>query len=481
MYHESTSRSERSAPVRVILERPAFFAVSEVNRERWSSRFSFYLAVIGAAVGLGSVWRFPYLTGTNGGSVFILVFILALFVIAAPLLIAEYMIGRSSRSSPPQAAGAVAQRHGGSRAWNAIGQLGMWAALFIMSYYTVIAGWLLAYGWQCAIGELTTLSRPEVAPHFHAFLSRPIELAAWQLAFITGLAVISAFGLKRGVEVVTKIRAPGLLILLLILLVYTLVRGNVREGLAFAFIPHGDQLSARVVLTAVGQAFFATGVGMGMMLAYGAYIPEGTSLVRSSVIVCASILVVSLLATVIIFPLVFAYGLSPGQGPELVFDVLPIAFAEMPGGRMIGTLFFLLLLLSALTPSLAGLEPAIAWLQQSFGLARTRASVLTCFAIWIMGIPSVLSFNEWADWHPIRGIARFSAFTLFDALDFVCSNILLTVGALLTCLLVGWRLPKAYLWGELHRERKAVRGMIRIALRYVCPVAILAVLLAGLV
>jgi neurotransmitter:Na+ symporter, NSS family len=280
---------------------------------------------------------------------------------------------------------------------------------------------------------------------------------------------------------VTKIRAPGLLILLLILLIYTLARGNVRDGLAFAFVPDVNQLSARIVLAAVGQAFFATGVGMGMMLAYGAYIPEGTSLVRSSVIVCTSILAVSLLATVIIFPLVFAYGLNPGQGPELVFDVLPTAFAEMPGGRMIGTLFFLLLLLSALTPSLAGLEPAIAWLQQCYGLSRPRASVLTCFAIWAMGMPSVLSFNVWADWHPVRGLARFRALTLFDLIDFLSSNILLTVGALLTCVLVGWRLPKAFAEGELTCEHEAVRSMIRMALRYVCPVAILAVLLAGVV
>lgn len=450
-----------------------------MSRDRWSSRFSFYLAVIGAAVGLGSVWRFPYLTGANGGSVFILVFVLALFAIAAPLLVAEYMIGRSARLNPPQAAGAIAQRYGRSRAWNAIGQLGTWAALIIMSYYTIIAGWLLAYGWHCANGDLAVLSRPEFAPYFHNFLSRPVELAAWQLAFVAGLAVISAFGLKRGVEVVTKIRAPGLLILLLILLVYALLKGNVREGLTFAFVPAASQLSAHVVLAAVGQAFFATGVGMGMMLAYGAYIPDGTSLVRSSAIVCASILVVSILSTCIIFPLVFAYGLSPGQGPELVFDVLPTAFAEMPGGRLIGTLFFLLLLLSALTPSLAGMEPAIAWLQQHFKLSRPLASVLACAAIWIMGIPSVLSFNLWADWHPLGSLARFQTATLFDVLDFVSSNILLTVGALFTCILVGWRLPSAFSATELEQEPAATQRMIGLALRYLCPAAILAVLAAG--
>ena len=469
------------AQQRMFINLRALMAVYAVNQDRWSSRVSFYLAVVGAAVGLGSVWRFPYLTGTNGGSAFVLVFTIALFGIAAPLLIAEYMIGRSSRLNPPQAAGALSERYGGSKAWNAIGQLGMWAALIIMSYYTIIAGWLLAYGWRCAIGDLTKLTASQVTPYFHDFLSHPVELAAWQFAFVAGIAMISAFGLKRGVEVVTKIRAPGLLILLLILLTYSLSRGHVREGLSFAFVPDVHHISGRIVLAAVGQAFFATGVGMGMMLAYGAYIPEGTSLLRSSFIVCASILGVSLIATVIIFPLVFAYHLSPEQGPELVFNVLPTAFAEMPAGRMIGTLFFVLLLLSALTPSLAGLEPATAWLQQTFGLSRPKASVLGCFAIWLMGIPSVLSFNVWAGWHPLHSLARFRTSTLFDVLDFLSSNVLLTVGALLTCTLVGWRLPQAFADGELVGEHKAVRTLIRGALRYVCPVAIVAVLLAGIV
>lgn len=447
---------------------------------RWSSGLTFYLAAIGAAVGLGSIWRFPYLAGAEGGSAFIFVFVLACFLIATPLLVAEYMIGRRARRSPPQAAGTVAAAFGASRGWDAIGQLGMWAALLIMSYYTIIAGWVMAYIWKCASGELAAVPRSAVPAHFHAFLASPLEIGAWQLAFLTLMALISAFGVTRGIELATKIRAPGLLILLLILVTYSLTTGDVRRGLRFAFAPDFSRLSGHVLLAAVGQAFFATGVGMGMMLAYGAYVPAGTSLVRSSLIVSASIVIVSMLATVMIFPLVYGYGLNPAQGADLVFNVLPIAFAEMPAGRLIGTLFFLLLMLSALTPSLAALEPVVAWLQQVHGVPRVAAAIAGCALVWMLGLASLLSFNVWAGWHPLAAVGRLRDMTLFDLLDFVASNLLLTVGALLTCVLVGWRLPARFVDEELPEDRPATRRAVHALLRYLCPLGIAAVLLAAL-
>jgi hypothetical protein len=293
-----------------------------MSAARWSSRVAFYLAGVGAAVGLGSIWRFPYLTGSLGGSAFVFVFLVAILAIATPLLVAEYMIGRSSRRNPAQAAGDIAMRFGYSRAWNAIGFLGLWTAILIMSYYTIIAGWVMAYIWKCGSGELTSLARSEVPGYFHAFLAQPLAIGGWHFAFILLVGLISAGGVSRGIEIATRIRAPGLMILLIILVSYALAKGDVQRGLSFAFAPDFAHLSGRVVLAAVGQAFFATGVGMGMMLAYGAYVPTEVSLLRSSLIVSSSILLVSLLATVMIFPLVFEYGLDPAQGPDLVFNVL---------------------------------------------------------------------------------------------------------------------------------------------------------------
>jgi len=211
------------------------------------------------------------------------------------------------------------------------------------------------------------------------------------------------------------------------------------------------KITARVVLVAIGQAFYATGVGMAMMIAYGAYVPAGASLVRSALSISGSIVLVSVLATVLVFPLVYRYGLDPAQGPDLVFKVLPVIFAEMPAGRVIGTLFFLLLILAALTPTIAGMEPLVAWLQQRGRLSRSVAVTAVAGATWLMGLGSVFSFNSWAHWYPLRVLPRFAGMTVFDILDPITSDVMLPAGALLTCVLMGWRLPKL-LASELAEE-----------------------------
>ena len=294
------------------------------------------------------------------------------------------------------------------------------------------------------------------------------------------MAFFSARGLQRGIELATAIRAPALLGLLLVLDAYALTSGEVRRGLAFAFAPNFSAITPEVVWVAIGQAFYATGVGMAMMLAYGAYVPHGTSLVRSAAIISGSILLVSLLSTLLVFPLVFQYGMDPAQGTELVFDVLPKAFAEMPAGRLVGTLFFLLLVFAALTPSIAALEPLLAYLQQRTRLDRARAALVSAGAAWVLGIASVLSFNLWADWRPLGFLPGFQQKTWFDTVDYVSSNILLPVGAVLTSLLVGWRLERSVVAEELAETTRLTRRACVFLLRYLCPIAIVAVLVAKL-
>jgi NSS family neurotransmitter:Na+ symporter len=446
----------------------------------WSSPVAVYLGTAGAAVGLGSIWRFPYLTGTDGGSAFILVFVLACVLIATPLLAAEFALGRGSRRSPPEAAGAVATAAGLSSRWNVIGVLGSLAAFLIFSYYSVIAGWVLAYTWMCAAGVLSAAGPRHVAALWRDFRSDPLEVGAWHAAFVLLVIVISARGLQRGIEAANRIRAPGLLVLLLVLVIYSLSTGDVRRGLAFAFTPNFSAINAQVVLAAIGQAFYATGVGQAMMIAYGAYVERGTSLVRTSLVITGSILFVSLLATVMIFPLVFGYGMNPAQGPELVFDVLPRVFTEMPGGRILGTLFFLLLVLAALTPSIALLEPGVAWLIQRQRVGRMSAVCGVAGAAWVLGVGSVLSFNRWSGWHQLAFIPLLADKTFFDLMDYVSANILLPIGALLTSVLVGWRLSIAFTANQLAETTAAARVACRWLLRYICPLAILAVSLATL-
>ena len=445
----------------------------------WSSSLAVYLCTAGASVGLGSIWRFPYLAGTGGGSAFILVFILACVLIATPLLVAEFSLGRASRLSPPEAAGAVAQSMGRSRRWNAIGILGTVGVYLIFSYYTVIAAWILAYAWKCAVGILSAAGPQHVAEVWARFQASPLEVIAWHAGFVTIVILICARGLQGGIEPANKVRAPALLVLLLILVAYSLATGNVSRGLTFAFKPDFSAINAQVVLAAIGQAFYATGVGQAMMIAFGAYIQPGTSLVRTSLVITAAIVLVSLLATMMIFPLVFGYGMNPAQGPALVFDVLPRVFTEMPAGRLIGTLFFSLLVLAALTPSMACLEPPVAWLVRQ-GLGRASAVWLAGVTSWLIGVGSILSFSLWSQWHPLGFIPLFAHKTFFDVLDYVCSNIALPVGALLTSVLVGWRLSSSFAVSQLAETTSFARRACVWLLRYVCPVALLAVFIATL-
>lgn len=445
----------------------------------WSSAAAFYIATVGAAVGLGSIWRLPYLVGSSGGSAFVLLFTLACVVIATPLLVAEFLIGRRAHGSPPEAAGAVAVASGASRHWNVIGVVGSAAGFLMMIPYTVVAGWVLAYTWVCASGTLTGLSRPEISAIWKDFLASPIEMGAWHLTFLIMVGAISARGVGGGIEVATKVRAPLLLALLGGLAAYALITGDARAGLRFAFVPDVSAITGAVALAAIGQAFYATGVGSAMMIAYGAYVGSGASLVRSALAITGSILLVSLLATLTIFPLVFRYGMNPAQGPELVFEVLATVFAEVPGGRVVGTLFFFLLVLAALTPTIAGFEPVIAWLEQRWGRRRPAAVALTLAAAWLPGIGAVLSFSHLSGWHPLGSLPMFAGQTLFDVLDTVASNTLLPIGAFATSLLVGWRLSSAILHEELAETSPLARRLVAWALRYACPIGIAAIAIAA--
>lgn len=449
------------------------------HTQRWSSGLGFSLSAVGAAVGLGSIWRFPYLAGAGGGFAFIAVFVLACLVFGAPVLIAEIVIGRWSRQSPPRAAGTIAGLFGLSQQWNVVGWTGSVAGFLIMSYYTMIAGWVLAYTWFFLSGNYAHGGAAPAVAKFHAFIADSRTVSLWQLGFFALVALISARGLNRGVEWANRWRAPALLAILLILVAYSLATGDVARGLRFAFAPDVSRLTPAVVLGAVGQALFALGVSAGIMIAYGAYMPAGESLRRSVVAVIGSIFAVSLLATVVIFPLVFHYGLNPAEGPELVFQVLPVAFAAMPGGRIIGTLFFALLVLAAFTPSVGLMEPWIAWLAERAGLQRKAAAGLCLGACWLIGQGSVLSFGRLADWHPLSSIARFAGLNLFGLVDLLTANVLMPVSAFLVSVFIGWRMGKRIPDAELSGVSPGARRLLLFALRYVCPGGIAAVLIAG--
>jgi len=452
-----------------------------VSGQRWSSDLAFSLSAVGAAVGLGSIWRFPYLAGAGGGFAFILVFVIACLVFGAPVLVAEIVIGRWSRRSPPQAAGEIAARFGFSRLWNVVGWTGSVAGFLIVSYYTMIAGWVLAYTWYFLSGNYARGGAAAAVAKFHAFIADSRAVSLWQLGFFALVALISARGVNRGVEWANRWRAPALLAILLALVAYSLATGDVAHGLEFAFAPDLSRLSPAIVLGAVGQALFALGISAGIMIAYGAYMPAGESLRRAVLAVIGSIFAVSLLATVAIFPLVFHYGLNPAGGPQLVFEVLPVAFAEMPGGRVIGTLFFALLILAAFTPSVGLLEPWMAWLVERGGMRRPIAACLCMGSCWMIGQGSVLSFGRWAEWHPLASIPRLASMNVFGLMDFLSSNLLMPMSALLVSIFVGWRLNHLIPDEELSGLSARSRRLLLFALRYVCPLGIVVVVIVGFV
>lgn len=441
------------------------------ENDNWSSKLAFYFVSIGAAVGLGTLWRFPYLAGQYGG-VFILVFIATCLAIAAPILAAEFMLGRGGRGSPPAAVRALAVEAGRSRRWSVTGWLGTLAIVAIMTYYAVVGGWVFAYIGTFATNDLAGADAAEIGRRFQALLAAPAALGLWHFLFLAAATGISLAGLTRGIELANKVMIPGLFALLLALVAYAFATGDLERGAAFVFRADWSQLDADLTLAAVGQAFYATGVGMAIMMAYGAYLPRHVSLLRSGAVVSGSIIAASILASLVVFPLAFRYGVDPAQGPELAFIVLPAIFTDMPGGQAAGFAFFVLLAFAALSSAVAGLEPPALVLRERFGLSRRAALGIVGGALWLAGLPVVLSFNLWVDLRPLAAVPRFAEHGIFELLDYASANLLLPVGAFLTCLFVAWRVPARVLEEQLGLSGRSLLAY-RLVLGAACPIAIL--------
>jgi len=446
----------------------------------WTTRLSFLLAAVGAAVGLGNIWKFPYMTGTNGGAAFVAVYLVCVVVIAIPILIAELMLGRHGRASPPTAVARLARESGRSGAWSVIGWLGAGAGLLIVSFYSVIAGWAIAYVRSAADGSLDGLNGAASAALFEELLASPGLLAFWHTLFMALTVVIVARGLNRGIEAAVRVLMPALLVMLMVMVGYAVVAGDLAAGWSFLFRFEAAALNVEVVLMAIGQAFFSIGVSMGLMMMYGAYLPAGEPIPRYSVIIAVADTLVALLAGLAIFPLVFAHGLDPAEGPGLIFVTLPIAFGNMPLGALFGALFFLLLVFAAITSAIALLQPMVARVQERQDVGPTAAAVLVGAAAWLLGLASVLSFNHWADVAPLGFLPGFETRTFYDVLDHVTANVMMPLGGMLIAVFVGWLVSRRILDEEFPEMSPAVFGLWRFAARVIAPLGILLIFLANL-
>ena len=442
----------------------------------WSTRLAFILAASGSAVGLGNVWRFPYTAGEYGGGAFVLVYLLCVACIGIPIMMAEVMIGRRGRQSPINTMRTLASQEGKTPAWSLLGWMGILCAFLILSFYSVIAGWTLAYMVRAGAGVFTGIDAAASEALFNAFVGNAEALLAWHTIFVVLTVLVVARGVASGLEQAVRWMMPALFVLLLVMVAYAALNGDLGGALRYLFQPDfaelGDKAGA-AILSAMGQAFFSLSLGMGAIMIYGSYLKSDASIAQNTIIIAAMDTLVALLAGLAIFPIVFAHGLEPAAGPGLVFKTLPIAFGEMPGGSFFGALFFLLLVFAAWTSSISLLEPIVAYLVENRGFSRVRASVLSGTGAWLLGIACLLSLNAWSEYTLLgKGV--------LDLFDFATANILLPLGGILIAVFAGWVLPRRASVDELGMGEGLGYRLWRLLVRYVAPLAVAVVLLNAL-
>ncbi len=448
--------------------------------EQWSSRFAFVLAAVGAAVGLGNVWKFPYTAGNSGGSAFVLVYLIAVLLVALPILIVELTIGRKGRRSPPVSVAIVAEQNGHSARFGWIGWLGPLAAFLVLSFYSVIGGWVMAYVPKAMSGAFAAADAEAVGAVFGSMLATPGVMLAWHTLFMGLTILIVSAGVRKGLERVVDTLMPALVLMLFVLVGYALYAGDAARAFDFMFAADFTALTPEVVLAAVGQALFSTAVGAGAMMTYGAYLPAAVSIPRVSLIVVLADTFVAMMAGLIVFPLVFANGLDPAEGPGLVFVSLPLAFGHMPAGSFFAAFFFVLLFFAAITSSISMLEPIVAWARERFGIRRQVSAMLAGALAWAIGIATVLSFNVWSDVHPLQAFDTFADKTVFDLLDYFVSNVLLPLSAMLLALFAGWLMSSESVREELGWRDGPMFALWRWAARLVAPLAVALVFVTNL-
>ena len=436
----------------------------------WSSRLAFILAAAGSAVGLGNIWKFPYMAGENGGGAFVLIYLFCIVVFGLPIMMAEVMLGRRGRQSPINTMKSLSQQEGVSKAWGLLGWSGVIAGVLILSYYSVIAGWSLSYVLESVTGSLNGISESQAGELFANLIASPITLLFWHTLFMVMTMIIVSRGVSNGLEAAVKYLMPSLAILILVLIAYSISQGHFMLGVEFMFTPDFSKIDKEVVLDAMGQAFFSLSLGMGAIMIYGSYLSQKASIAKTSFAVALMDTSVAILAGLAIFPIVFANQLEAAQGPGLIFNTLPLAFGQMSGGMIFGTLFFVLLVFAAWTSSISLIEPAVAWLVERRGHSRVKASIICGFVTWLVGLGTVFSFNIW------KTYTLFDK-TVFDLLDFLTSNLMLPIGGLLIAIFVGWKMRDSSVKDEMAMTAPLIYNAWRFLVRYVTPAGVLLIFL----
>lgn len=447
--------------------------VSHSPKGQWSGRFAYILAATGAAVGLGNIWKFPYIMGENGGGAFVLVYLICIALIGIPVMMAEVAIGKRGRKSPTNSVNALIDEAGAKPWWKITGWMGLITGYLVLSFYIVVAGWALAYVFESASGHFVDKSPGQIVEQFEGLKAHSGHLMGWSLVILLGTLFVVGKGVQQGLEKAARYLMPGLFLLLVIIAIYAGNTGDFSQAAAFMFYPDFSKLTVNGVLIALGHAFFTLGLASGVMIVYGAYLPEGTSIARTSIVIGIADTLVAMLAGLAIFPIVFGNALEPSAGPGLIFQTLPIAFGQMPMGTFFGTVFFVMLVFAAFTSSIAMIESSIAYLIEKLACSRWVATAISGFVLWLMSLGTVFSLSgaEWA--HFAFGDGKIS---IFDVVDFMTSNVLLPLGGLVVALFMGWAMP-THIQQAALQEQGRTYVLWRICIKWLAPVAIALVFL----
>ena len=444
-------------------------------REKFGTRFGVLMAMVGSAVGLGNMWRFPYMVSEYGGAAFIFVYILCVFCLCLPIFFAEFIIGRRSQANAFRAFDKLAP----GTPWKWVGMVAVTAPVVILSYYSVIGGWSIQYFFKaCTFGFTERVTQEYLDTMFAGFISSTWAPILGHTFFLIVTSLVLLGGVKSGIERFGKVMMPVLYIIVLVIAIWTAMLPGASEGLSFLFNPDFAKIDASVCAAALGQAFFSLSLGYGTMLTYASYVSKKEDIASSSTTIAVSDLVFSLIASCAIMPAVFAFGLDTQGGPGLVFQTLPYIFSQMPLGGLVAILFFLSLIVAALTSSISLFEVGVAYLTEEKKMSRKKAVVLLFAIIWPIGVLCSLSFG------PLSDIKIFGN-TIFDFLDKLSANFLMTLGSLMVVLFVGWKMKKPDVFdeftngGTINRNTRIFK-IVWPVIRYVAPLAILAIFLSNL-
>lgn len=461
-------------------------ATETPDHAHWSSKMAFVLAAVGSAVGLGNLWRFPAEAGANGGGAFVLVYILCVALIGAPLLLSETIIGRHGQRNAVDSTVLLAHQSRSSGGWAALAWFGMLASFLVLTFYSVVAGWVLyfigatAADWFGALvsgqplaGAFADGTVEEIQDIMPTLFADPVRLLAMHFIFACLTIYVVARGVNRGIEKAAIWLMPAFFILLVIITIYSLFTGDVAAAVSFLFAPDFSRvLDPAVLNSALGQAFFSLSLGSAIMITYGAYASQDTNLSRTSGMIAAADTSVALIAGLAIFPIVFAVGLDPAAGPTLMFQTLPSAFHTMPAGALVALLFFILVFFAALTSSVSLLEVVVAWLSERFGVPRPMAALLVGASFFLVGLFAVFAFNIWEHHRPLSFVPGFEDANWFDVFDGVTGRILLPLSGLITALFVGWVADRRLVDPETGLGGTGLLPVWRFLVAWLCPAAV---------